>query len=172
MIALEHRGFKVWCDGYRASNHHLVFLSLFGPQSAVRALWADAVGEKRPAITIGDKYLSLESEKYTSIRSMLDEHNLHLVVVHPQATSLVSPFAKMFVVLSENPAEQYWPRFSRMCSVPMRQTWRESVWRIGTERKLITSLEGIGPVQAYRIETNTEKWATAIRESIAAKELV
>lgn len=162
-------GFTVWCDGYRVSGSMLVYLSIFGVQTAVRAMWARLASKDRRFVQIGAEHVSLGDERYAMIRSPLEQQYLHVVLMHPDATTLINPFAKGFFVVSEHPEVQFWTRFNRMCQVPVRQSWRDEVWKLGIEKNLITVLDGIGPHLGYFINVTAELiggWSQVIREAI------
>lgn len=175
-LPLSKGGFDVWCDSYRTSRGitayggHLVFLSMFGTETAVRATWAAFVNQKRPSLELGGDFVSLDEVRYTTLRRLLAPHRLHLVMIHPDATSVVNPFGKFFYLLGERPIEQFWARFNRMCQVPLRTQWREQVWAIGLRTQLIRPLVGIG-LQGFHVTTETDGWAKVVQDSIQTGEL-
>lgn len=168
VLQVEHNGFTAWCDGVRTVGHGgaIVFLSIYGVQSAVRSIWSHLVGGKSYAgLEIGGLRACAPNDvSYSAIRSLLGPQYLHLVMVHPEATSVVSPFAKGFYVLGEAPASKFWGRFSRQCQTPMRQSWRELVWALGLAAGLIQPLSGFGLPAAY-VSTD-EKWNEVIAAAI------
>lgn len=171
MLRVDHNGFEVWCDGLRVSGSQLVFLSLFGTQTAVRAVWADLVKERRGGIMVGATYARLQDEdRYHTFRSMLAKQWLHTIVLHTDATTLVSPFRSSFYLVGDEPTTQYWPRFNRMCSTPMRLEWRDEVWKIGREKDLIQPLGGFGALGGFQVNVGNE-WNKAIQEAVLAGRL-
>lgn len=147
MIAIERNGLQAWCDGYRTLASKVVFFSMFGDVNAVRGIWANLLKDRRKytALPLDGVYATLaEGVKYVSLRRPLGHQQLHLVMLHPDATPQITPFSKAFCLVGSDPATQFWPRFNRMCPVPMRPSWRDEVWKLGLEHEKIEELDGFG----------------------------
>lgn len=180
MLRVEHKGFECWSDGFRAQGADLVFISLFGNRNAVRAVWASLLAEHgrkgyREGVSLGvggrygDERFSLaRGVDYTTVSHPLDDRQVHVVLVHPGATTKVSPFDPSFFLLGDTPTVQYWPRFNRMCRVPLRAGWREQVWDLGVTARLIHPLSGMG-IAGHAIDVG-DAWAevvtSALREGV------
>jgi hypothetical protein len=166
LVKISHRGFTFWCDGFRAHGGTLIFISMFGVQASVRAAWAHIVRQSRPSIEIGPETVSLADLRYQTIRTLIDHQYAHFVVIHPDATSMVSPFNERFFLVGERPEVQYWTRFNRMCQVPVRDSWRAELWALGLENKLILPLDGMGLMKGYRVETTSAEWSAVVSEGV------
>lgn len=173
VVSVEMGGYQAWCDGYRSSGGCLTYLSIFGVQSNVRALWARMVGSSRSHNYLGVQGDFLRCEdgvRYLSFRSVLSKQMAHIVILHPDATAKVSPFSGRFDLVSLDPVAQYWERFTRMCCVPFRDSWRERVWELGLAAGLIEPMQGFGPFSGYTISTGAE-WEGVMEKAIQAGEL-
>lgn len=175
ILKVQCGGFTVWCDGFRTTGEYtasLVFLSMFGTQTAVRAVWATLAGKKRnTSIDIGGEHVKLDEQaRYSTMRSLLSPQCVHIVLVHPFATSMVSPFSLSYYLLSDTPEEQFWPRFNRMCQVPMRHSWRQAIWELGLKLKMIRPMFGIG-LPGYVVDVDSEEWTKAVTAAVKAGEL-
>ncbi len=172
LVKLDTDGFEVWCDGVRALSNRLVFLSVFGVQTSVRSFWARLVEKRNASVQVGDSSLYLDGEvRYLTLRSLLAPQYLHMVCMHPSATSVVSPFADRFYLIGDDPAARFWPRFTRMCQVPMRPTWREAIWALGVKEKLIEPLSGFG-IEGHMVQTGSDGWADHVKKAIKKGRLV
>jgi hypothetical protein len=171
IVRAEHAGLSAWCNGARTQgsyNQKPVFISLFGVQSSVRAIWA-ALSGKKTSIRLGDEHYRLADENYTTLRSLTAKQWLHVVMILDSATSVVSPFEDSFYVVSEDPISNYWSRFNRMCPVPMRSEWRDVVWDLGREAGLISPLDGFG-IPGFSVKVGSE-WAPVIQKALREKVL-
>ena len=174
MIKIEHKKLVCYADGLRTTSGRarLVFLSLFGARNAVRAFWASIVGDSRRKyryVDLGHNVsCSLDNEvKYVTLQSPLAGHaRLHLVMLHPDATTQASPFAPGFMLVGTDPARRFWPRFTRMCPVPMRPAWREDVWKLGLAHGAIKPLDGFG-VPGYDVATDADTWTPLVQGALA-----
>lgn len=174
MIPIERNGLRAWCDGYRlTSNNIAVFFSLFGDVNAVRGIWANLMKYRRKHTTLpidGVHAGLAEGVKYVTLRQPLGHQQLHLVMVHPDATTQLTPFAKNFFLVGADLAVQFWGRFNRLCPIPMRAAWRDEIWKLGVERGLISELDGIGlPACGVRADA---AWQPIVSEAVKAGRLV
>ena len=162
MIPLEHNGLRAWCDGYRVQNSLAIFFSMFGNVNAVRGIWASLMTDRRKhtPLPVSQYVVHAEGVRYASLRRPCGHQQLHLIMLHPEATTQIAPFAKRFYLVGANPAVQFWPRFNRLCPVPMRAAWRDEIWRLGLEHEKIEELDGIG-VLAYTVVAD-ESWAEIV----------
>ena len=169
---VECNGLHCWADSVRllSANYwhqEVALLSLFGPRNAVRAAWARLSGKvKHASLTLGDElHLKLaETEKYVTIQTPMSRQMLHVVLIHPAATHQYSAFAPQFLQIGPEPEVGYFSRLNRMCPIPFRPAWREPLWRIGLENKLITPLPGFG-IPGYMVQT-TDVWAPFVKQHI------
>jgi hypothetical protein len=125
---------------------------------------------------VGDSYIELaENEHYVSISNMLSKQMLHMLIVHPAATHQVSPFSNGFIQIGtpEECLKRYYPRLNRMCPVPFRESWSESLWDLGLQNKMIVPLPGFG-ISGYVVSVTDKKleessgpgWATIIQTAL------
>lgn len=171
IVRIRQNGMDVWCDGVRASNRKLVFLSIFGIQAGVRSVWAHLVEQGYSSIEVAGEWISTDRDyKYATLKSLISKQCLHMVMMHPNATSIVNPFGQFFYALGEHPELQFWARFNRMCVIPVRQEWRDKVWELGIENKLIMRLTGLGPIDGYSVDTG-EDWAKIIKQAVQKGDL-
>lgn len=181
MQRIKHEGISCWTDSLRVSSNDrystsLVFLSLFGPRNAVRALWARLFDERSGGLVLDDSpaeyrcgYYLMKGVKYISLSAPLGKQTLHQVVIHPEATHQVSPFLGHFYQVGPSPEERYFARLNRACPVPFRSSWREPLWRLGLQAGLIQALGGFG-LPGYRVDT-TDAWAGVVKSAIEKGEL-
>ena len=175
MQRVETNGLQCWADSARYSNaaywsHEVAVLSMFGPRNAVRAAWARLSDKKRSSVQIGQEHAALQQgEKYITIQTVMQRQMLHLVILHPAATHQYSPFARTFVQVGAEPEVGYFARLNRMCPIPFRPAWRERLWDLGREHKLIQPLPGFG-LPGYSIDA-TEAWAPIVKQGIMSGEL-
>ena len=101
---------------------------------------------------------------------MIGPQEMHIVVVHNIATTRAAPCGKQFYVVSEDPAASYWPRFNRMCDVPLRSGWRAQVWDIGVRAKLIEPLSGHGHMSGHSVKLG-EEWRAVVGDAVRSGEL-
>lgn len=175
MIAtVTDQGVSCWSDGYRSAGYRgLVYLSLFGNRNAVRAIWARMLTDRGMGPQMGpDDYVSgcQKGVKYVSLQTMLSHQIQHLVIVHPEATQQLSPFAKSFYVASETPETDFFGRLNRLCSVPFRPEWAPILFERGLAAEpyaLIYPLKGFG-IPAYQVDASPDGWRDLV--VAAAKE--
>lgn len=169
---VQHAGMTCWVDSFRKEGYGgLVLLSAFGNRNAVNAVWATLVGNtgrKRAdgSVHIGDTYVRrIDDASYATIKAPLGEGLLHVILLHESATQQASMFESGFFQLGPNASERYFPRMSALCPIPLRQEWRDDVWALGLQHKLIVPLEGFG-MTVHKIVTSAENWAPVIRDAI------
>ena len=176
MIAIERDGLRAWCDGYRSQRSMAIFFSMFGDVNAVRGIWAKTLLDRRRGGAISlpsddSEHLWLaENTRYISMRQRLGHQRLHLVLLHPAASAQITPFSTDFFLVGQNPETHYWERFNRLCPVPMRNSWRDEIWRLGVERQLIRELSGFG-VPGVHVGAGPE-WVDVVCQAVKEGRLV
>lgn len=178
---VHHNSVTCFCDSMR-TNGHLALLSLYGPQNAVRSVWASLSGKRRNYVHIGERWVGLEeTASYVTIQRPLRRAEgrknaesgqtdalsdlMHLVVLHPAATNRISGMATDFIVVGEDPKRQFKGRFNRLCRVPLRRQWLDELWDRGcaADAPLIKPLDGFG-MPAYSVDCQTEAWHEVVKQ--------
>lgn len=168
-------GISCWTDSYRlmsgGSSYHetVAMLSLFGDRVSVRAIWAKVHnrGKKLDSLLeVGGKHLTVDEDMVT-VHSTMGEDRLHLVMIHPAMTHQWSPFASWFMVAGrpEEAKVLFFNRLNRTCPVPFRPAWRETLWAIGREGKVIEELAGFG-LPAFKVSASAEVWGPIVKKAI------
>lgn len=176
MERITYKNFSCWCDSYRAASLHyggkVVLASLFGNTNEVRAIWAALIrGQQRGQYVQVKRgsdphtYLSLdEKSSYIQLRRPLDRQHIHIVLLHPEATTQLSAFEGYFHLLGAHPEQTFFNRLCRLCPVPMRASWRETIWALGVHYELIKEIPGYG-VPAHTIYTDG-RWVEVIQNAV------
>lgn len=178
---IHHNSVTCWCDTMRA-NGHLSLLSLYGPQNAVRSVWASLSGKRRNYVQVGERWVGLEeAANYVTMQRPLRRNAkssgpqlstlnsqpdmMHLVILHPAATNRISGMATEFIVVGEDPKKEFRSRFNRLCRVPLRRQWLDELWDRGcaADEPLIKPLDGFG-LPTYSIDCATEPWHEIVKE--------
>lgn len=171
--AVREGKWRAWCDTVRATARgEIVVLSMFGPHNAVRAIWARMVGSRLPVVvgaadgmSDDDTYkLADDGAGYFRAQAPLDHQRLHTVLLHASTTHHASPFSTQFAQVGPRPEVAYFARLSRFCPVPLRDSWRESLWVLGQREGLIVELQGHG-MPGYAVDA-TDAWAGVVRGGI------
>ena len=163
-------GLVCFADSLRKAPHQgCVFLSLFGPRNSVKGAWARLVGRRRSAIYIGDDYLSLEDgARYVTLNKTLKGDNLHLVLIHPNATNQVSVHSSGFFHLG--PRDGWFEKFNRMTAIPLKEEWESFLWRKGLAADLIKPCAGFG-LPAVTVSVADHLWGPLVTQGVCAGEL-
>lgn len=181
MLRVECGNLKCWTDTVRIAGDNswvnpVVILSLFGPRNAVRAAWARLCGGKGRArrygnnLNVGDYQVALdETVKYITIQTPMSRQMLHIVMLHPMATHQASPFTTWFYQVGPEPEERYFARLNRVCPVPFKPEWQETLWKLGQEEKLITPLRGAG-LPGYLVDAS-DKWGKLVKDGLLSGKL-
>jgi hypothetical protein len=172
MIPVKSQGMTCWADSSRQLSGGwsggLVFLSMFGDRNAVRAAWATLSNRKRDSVQVGDAYLKkMDEASYSTISAPLGKGSVHLMILHSDMTRMSSSFVTSFYQVGPNAEERFYERFTRLCMVPMRPSWRDEIWKMGTEANLFSLLPGFG-LPVYSINTDDEKWAPLVKDALLA----
>lgn len=168
MITVTSRGMTCWADSYRQVGYGgIIFLSIFGDRNAVRAAWASLFSRKKwEGINVGDNHARCtEGAHYSTISSPIGKGSLHAMVLHSSMTRQASTFDTSFFQAGPDGAVRFFDRFSQMCAVPLRPEWREVIWQMGIEAKLIKPLAGFG-LDIHEITTETKEWAPLVKDAV------
>lgn len=140
---------------------------MFGTRNAVRAAWASLFKAKSwTGVRVGEEHLTRsEGVSYVSVHSPTDRNTLHTIVIHPHATRQGGSFRKSFLQLGPNAENRFFVRLTRECPVPMRTQWRDEIWRMGIEKRLIVLLNGFG-LPLYEVKTEGDLWAEIVRDAL------
>ncbi len=153
----------------------LVLLSMFGPRNAVRAAWASlskASGRKgrRESITVGSTNVALrEGVTYSAVNAPLERGLLHCVIFHPMLSHNAPDIGFIYQV-GPNASRRYFDRLARWCPVPLRTSWRESLWDIGREHGAIVEMPGHGR-DVWNVSTKRDVWEPIVRDALVSGEL-
>ena len=173
-VTFDH--FSCWADSVRVAGRVPIVISLFGNHNEVRAVWAKLVGlharqgRKRrymsySGVYVGDDSLALpEDVHYFSLQRPISSQVLHQILIHPDATSQAPGVKDGFYFVGHDPQKRFWQKFNRLCAVPLKDSWRDTVWWLGREKNLITELHGFG-VPAFQVLTGAE-WAEIIGAAV------
>ncbi len=147
-------------------------MSLFGPSTAVKALWAAvASSEKEKLRLVDDTYIHRDDSKYHTISTALDKANIHLLYVNGDATNQIQGLNQtQFVIVNEAPKELFYPKLNRRCTVPMMKSWEKYLWDKGLEDQIISPLSGFG-MPGYLISTDQDSWQRIIKKGIVGGEI-
>lgn len=167
-------GVSCYAESHRflGENGHTILLSLFGPRNAVRACWATFFDRKRwPMVRVGNIPASREEgQPYTTIQTPLGKDLLHTIIIHSGATRQGTAFTQTFFQVGPDAEERFFGRLCHLCPVPMRPAWKQDVWELGLQHKIITSLEGFG-LPLYQIHTSSDQWGPVIQTALAEKRI-
>lgn len=166
ILRVKTGGLSCWSDGFRSNGRHLISLSMFGPRNSVRACWASLSERHHASVELAGTHLSREKDvHYLSLSAPIGHQLVHLMILHPDATEQISPYADRFFLLSQRPEETFFPRLNRLCRVPFRRTWAPVLWQVGVEAELITPLPGHG-LPGYLVNADTDAWKTATMTAV------
>jgi hypothetical protein len=150
---------------------------MFGPRNAVRAAWAtlSKVGSgrrrHRESIEIGGTRVSLKEETtYATVNAPLDRGLLHCVIFHPML-SHNAPDVGFFYQVDPDASRRYFDRLSRWCPVPLRASWRETLWALGENQGAIVEITGHGR-KVWNVATTRDVWEPIVQNGILTGELV
>ena len=179
---VSHAGFTCWSDCIRTDEDHgLVYASLFGQQNSVMALWADIVLQKpmfartAEGIEFGPPSKAHNRwTRYLSARAPIARGLTHLVVARVEATTQVDLYARHFYTVSAEPSVAWWPVFKRLMPVPVKDSWREALWRLGKSvkghKRPINKLKGVG-LPGYEIGLQRDTWLEIIEHGLKKGDL-
>lgn len=177
IIDVLANGFTVWSDGFRHLgqrwNKPIVFLSMYGPQNAVRAVWATLNLKRGGVVQVAGESVVLDADaEYVTVQRPVGTKSddlLHLVTMDQRATSRVSAFADKFFAVGAHPEWNWFGRFNRLCQIPVRRSWAPALWQLGQrdESPPIVRLDGVG-VPGYEISCDTERWREIVTGNLSA----
>lgn len=179
-MLLEVKGeLACYCDCLRvrdsgAYRHDLVLLSLFGPRNAVRAAWAKLSSASRrgyhESIQVGDRNVAKAGDaSYTTVSSPLGKGLVHCLIYHQQLGHNAPDRGYIYQV-GPDAERRYFDRLARWCPVPLRDSWREPLWKIGRERNAIIEVGGHGR-DVWWVSTERDQWEPIVRDALVAGEL-
>ena len=162
-------------------DYDIWFLSMVGPQTAVKAIWAALLNSPAGAayLTPGTEGLALE-EGYrrcwipqisvgtwtTRIVKMSHGMGYHAMVYTHMAKHSFEGVDFLLLAQDEVDAPNMHHRFlDRRISLPMHHSWAEWLWERGIEKKEITPLECNG-IHAWRCIPNEAKLRQDLSEAI------
>lgn len=153
----------------------VVLLSMFGPLNAVRAAWANLhrVSGKRGRcgyISVGGRNVGLqENIAYSSATAPLDRGLAHILIFHPMLGHNAPDLGFIYQV-GPDASERYFDRMARRCPVPLRKSWRASLWGLGRAHGAIVPIDGHG-FDVWNVATTRDVWEPIVAAGIKSKEL-
>ena len=168
-------------------DHDIWFLSMVGPQTAVKAIWAALLNSPAgPAhLTPGTEGLALD-EGYrrcwipqisvgtwtTRIVKMSHGMGYHAMVYTHMAEHSFEGVDFLLLAQDEADAPNMHHRFlDRRISLPMHHSWAGWLWERGIEQKEITPLECNG-IHAWRCIPNEAKLRQDLSEAVRYRQII
>ena len=167
-------GTEVICTGYAtADNVGLVFLSVLGPQEAVRAVFArlmqDRGLEGRKADgRENDIYLRRDkTAKYHRHTRKLLCGLWHMTLTHERAVVNTDAHGVRFVLSWDaiEPPDTFFSVLDSACPVPMLKEWAGELWKKGLEARAIWPLSAMG-LRGWHVNPTEEKWSPIVKEIV------
>ncbi len=159
-------------EGYRAE---CVLLSMFGHRNAVRAAWATLLKSsgrrgRQGSIVVGGTRVGLsESIAYATQSAPLERGLLHAIFFHPMLSHNAPDLGYIYQV-GPGASERYFARLARWCPVPLRATWRSSLWELGRRHGAITEVSGHGR-DVWHVATTREAWEPIVSAALLTREI-
>jgi len=166
---IKFKGFEAQVTGYVHSegwNQGLVYLEMSGAEAHVKAIWANLVSAETKRSGYADEVKrdgsSVRMEKhtkYTALRTVLDNGQICMALVHPQATVLAEG-ASFYLIAEadhEGPPANFFPRLARILPIPIKAEWSEWLWEEGLKageydyQRLIKKCTSSGHVVGYLV---------------------
>lgn len=178
------------CAGFALDGDMMVLLDLVGYKTALKSLWASAVGHPRKAFfvygadagTLHVRGGDPSSAAYRAFWQPLPEQSVHnLVVCHAQlivpaapssTSSTVSP--QPFYIIDDGHAQRpVAPRFLTLLNealdLPLLPAWADWLWQAGGNDKLVSAIRTGGDViGAWRVETTSDAWAGLVQNGLVS----
>jgi len=158
-----------WITDLRWNHSTIYFLSVVGPTNSVGSVWSHFISDKLTLDTSncgvrGHPY-GLQPERktdYTILKAPMGKGAQQIVFVHP-CFSPQQTEPNLFGVF-DNP-DNFWQRFIRWCPIPVKPSWKDTIWHIGTTLLLIRPLSGFGR-EAWLVDTRSQSWLPHIKSGI------
>ena len=182
---IAHDGIQAYCSAYACDpvTRNVVYLSLIGFRTSVRALWAALVDGSY--LTYGEGYFSkwlrrMDDATYRSKLALLPENNAaHLGVIANPATRFLERGQPFFVLQEKGePQERVIQRFGALLDLsvgaPLLPHWSEALWHAGRQHKLVIPAEKedrAGIDALWRVDVDAERWLDLIQKAIASRSL-
>jgi hypothetical protein len=170
------KGLRAYCVGYAVDDDRngLVYASLLGYPTAVRAVWAALMDGD--TIEIGRQEFRRLDDKYVTRTVRLPENGVdHMVILHHQATLLQLEVGQGFYVIGDTGKTPPYARFlaalDRATAAPVLPAWGPLLWENGRRNKLITPLETAKGVKAWWVSADNDLWLALIQKGIAKRKL-
>lgn len=174
------------CAGLALDGDTVVLMDLVGYKTALKSLWASAVGGTRKAFFVfGAEAGTLRvrggdpsTTTYRTFWQPLPEQNAHnLVLCHAQLIAPASHTSGMsdtvtsqpfYVIDDGNPQRPVAARFLALLNealdLPLLPAWADWLWQAGLEDQLINAIRAGGDVNgAWRVETTSDAWAGLVQ---------
>lgn len=168
-----------WEPDSDSANRRLWFISLLGPQQALKALWARLVRGEQVTLSqaaLGKVYfctLAPEGPKtWRSYTASLPGAGGHQLVLLPEAARHGAP-RDDFLLLprTEDEASLLHFRFlDRRLDLPLHRSWHAWLWERALRTGEATALEAAG-ILAYHCKPNPEALAVAVSAAVVRRQL-
>lgn len=169
--AVSFNGLRVFGAGYAVDDDRngVVYLSIIGYRTAVRAVWAALMNGD--AIEIGRQvFRRLEGGYVTRSMRLPESGAEHMVILHHQAALPHLEIGQPFYVLGDVKERDTQARFiamlDRATSAPLLPTWAKLLWANGRRTKLILPLETARGIKAWWVSADDEMWLALIEKGI------
>ncbi len=166
-------GTEVICTGYAtADNVGLVFLSVLGPQEAVRAVFArlmqDRNLEGRAANNDDGIWLARDKHaKYHRQQRKLPCGLWQMVLIHERAVVNSDNRGIRFILSWDavEPPPTFFPILNAASPVPMLAEWAGELWKRGLESRAIWPLRATG-LRGWHVNPSEEKWTGIVKQIV------
>ncbi len=168
-------GTEVICTGYAtADSVGLVFLSVLGPQEAVRAVFARLMqdrnleGRKEGSHDNGIWLYRDKHAKYHRHTRKLPCGLWHMALIHERA-AVNSDYRGVRFVLSWDavePPPTFFPILNAASPVPMLAEWAGELWKKGLEARAIWPMTTVVGLCGWHINPTEEKWAPIVKSIV------
>ncbi len=170
-------GTEVICTGYAtADNVGLVFLSVIGPQEAVRAVFArlmqDRNLEGRAANNDDGIWLSRDKHaKYHRHQRKLPCGLWQMTLTHERAVVNSDNRGIRFVLSWDavEPPPTFFPILNAASPVPMLAEWAGELWKRGLESRAIWPLRATG-LRGWHVNPMEDKWTGIVKQIVQGEE--
>ena len=176
--SVSFQGLRAYNAGYAVDNDRngVVYLSLIGYRTAVRAVWAALMDGD--AIEIGRKLFRRLDGNYVTRTTRLPDAARgvdHMVILHHQATVPHLQMGEAFYVINDTGKTPPYARFlaalDRATAAPLLPAWSKLLWENGRRNKLILPLETAKGIKAWWVSADDEMWLALIQKGIAKNKL-
>ena len=169
-------GLRAYCVGYAIdtdSDDHLIYLSLVGYRTAVRAVWAALL--EHHALEIAGQLFRRAEGPYLHKSAQLPETNLeHMVLLHHQAAvAQLEPNQPLYLLNDSDdpPYARFFAMLNRAVAAPLLPTWAKWLWQAGLTQELLQPLSATRGTHAWRVRAEDAEWLALVQSGISSGQL-